>query len=215
MAQIWKRGHTGGPRVRPPRFRVGGFSIALAGETECGDSWLFQEGARVGRLIVADGLGHGLLAAEASQAAIRTALDQPEEPALALLERIHGALRSTRGAAVGIAEIDPSSRVLHFVGIGNISAAIVPPSGPVRHLMSHSGTAGHEVRKIAKFSSPWDSGSLLLMHSDGLQTHWSFDNYPGLLGRHPSLIAGVMFRDYARTRDDVTVVAAQEARLEP
>jgi anti-sigma regulatory factor (Ser/Thr protein kinase) len=214
MAQIWKRGHNGGPRVPPPRFRYGGVSVALAGQDDCGDSWLFQEGARIGRVTVADGLGHGLLAADASRAAIRTALEQPDESGHGLMERIHGALRSTRGAAVAVAEIDPPSRVVHFVGVGNIGAAIVPRSGPLRHLVSHSGTAGHEVRKIAKYSSPWDSGSLLLMYSDGLQSHWSLDHYPGLLERHPSLIAGVLYRDYGRDRDDVTVVAAQEARLE-
>ncbi len=65
-----------------------------------------------------------------------------------------------------------------------------------------------------EFTYPWDSCSLLLMHSDGLQTQWSFDSYPGLLERHPSLIAGVLYRDYARGRDDVTVVVAQEARAE-
>ena len=35
--------------------------------------------------------------------------------------------------------------------------------------------------------------------------------YPGLLERHPSLVAGVLWRDLARRRDDVTVVVAKEA----
>jgi hypothetical protein len=209
MAQVWRRPAAGAHRVAP-QFRIGGVSVALAGEDDCGDSWLFQEGSRGGRLTVADGLGHGPLAADASQAAIRTAREQLQEPAPALLERIHGALRSTRGAAVAVAEIDPTSRVVRFAGIGNISAAIVPESGPIRHLISHAGTAGHELRKIVQFSSPWDSRSLLRMHSDGLQTHWSLDNYPGLLERHPSLVAGALFRDYARRRDDVTVVVARQ-----
>ena len=163
------------------------------------------------RLIVADGLGHGPLAADAARAAIRTAREQPNEPAPALLERIHGALRATRGAAVAVAEIDSPAQILRFAGVGNITAAIVPGSGPVRHLVSHAGTAGHEVRRISEFTSPWSSRSLLLMHSDGLQTRWSFDSYPGLLERHPSLIAGVLYRDYARGRDDVTVVLVREA----
>jgi hypothetical protein len=47
------------------------------------------------------------------------------------------------------------------------------------------------------------------MHSDGLSAHWSLDKYPGLFQRHPSVIAGVLFRDFRRTRDDVTVVAAR------
>jgi hypothetical protein len=48
------------------------------------------------------------------------------------------------------------------------------------------------------------------MHSDGLATQWNLDQYPGLADRHPSLIAGVLYRDFARGRDDVTVVVAKK-----
>jgi hypothetical protein len=40
--------------------------------------------------------------------------------------------------------------------------------------------------------------------SDGLGTHWSLDAYPGLSGRHPTLIAAVLYRDFDRGRDDVS-----------
>ena len=48
------------------------------------------------------------------------------------------------------------------------------------------------------------------MHSDGLQTKWKLDAYPGLQMRHPSLVAAVLYRDYRRGRDDVTVLVARE-----
>ena len=48
------------------------------------------------------------------------------------------------------------------------------------------------------------------MHSDGLGTHWDLASYPGLRTRHPSVIAGVLYRDFSRRRDDVTVVVAKE-----
>jgi serine phosphatase RsbU (regulator of sigma subunit) len=182
----------------------------MAGEQECGDDWVFQEIGRGGRMTVADGLGHGENAAIAARAAIRTAREHVSEPAHSLLERIHGALRHTRGATVAVAEIDLAAQVVHFAGVGNIAAAVVTASGMMRRLVSLAGTAGHEVRKMVEFTCPWESGALLLMHSDGLQTHWSFDSYPGLLNRHPSLIAGVLYRDHARGRDDVTVVVARE-----
>jgi anti-sigma regulatory factor (Ser/Thr protein kinase) len=212
MAQVWKRGPAGGPPVSPPRFSVSGVSVALQGEEESGDDWIFQENGHCARLTLADGLGHGALAADAARAAVRTAREQLHQPAPALLEQMHGALRSTRGAAVAVAEIDPPAQILRFAGVGNIAATIVPQSGPARHLVSHAGTAGHELRKIMEYTYPWDSRSLLVMHSDGLQTQWSFERYPGLIERHPSLIAGVLYRDYTRRRDDVTVVVAREAR---
>jgi anti-sigma regulatory factor (Ser/Thr protein kinase) len=211
MAQIWNR-NGGGARLpaAPPRFRIGGVCIPLPGETQSGDGWIFQEDLRGGRITMADGLGHGVGAAAASQAAIRTALEQTQVSAPDLLKRIHGALRPTVGAAVAVAEVDGTAQVVRFAGIGNIGAVVVPPSGPMRHLVSYGGTAGHQVHKIHEFTYPWDSECLLVMHSDGLISHWSFDAYPGLMLRHPSVIAGVLYRDYVRGKDDVTVVVAQE-----
>jgi hypothetical protein len=48
------------------------------------------------------------------------------------------------------------------------------------------------------------------MYSDGLGTQWDLGAYPGLRGRHPSIIAAVLYRDFSRRRDDVTVVVARE-----
>jgi hypothetical protein len=50
------------------------------------------------------------------------------------------------------------------------------------------------------------------MFSDGLTTRWDLTAYPGLAHRSPALIAGVLYRDFSRRRDDVTVVVARERR---
>jgi hypothetical protein len=65
------------------------------------------------------------------------------------------------------------------------------------------------VRHITEFTYPWPDDALLILHTDGLSGRWSLDAYPGLARRHPSLVAGVLFRDWDRGRDDVTVVAAR------
>ena len=56
---------------------------------------------------------------------------------------------------------------------------------------------------------PVPERGLLIMHSDGLQSRWSLEKYAGLVGQHPGVIAGVLYRDYTRGRDDVTVAAVQ------
>ena len=213
LAQIWRQGN--GWHKPSPRFRVGGVCVPMPGEEDCGDAWIDQQPSATARLTVADGLGHGPAAADAARAAIRTARENENDPGPSLLERIHGALRATRGAAVAVAEIDSPAQLLRFTGVGNIAAVVVPEHGSPRRLVSLAGTAGHEVRKISEFSYPWNSQSVLVMHSDGLQTQWSFDPYPGLRERHPSLIAGVLYRDYVRGRDDATVVVAREAQPLP
>ena len=209
LAQIWSKSNPQVPSAA--KFQVGAVSAAKAGEPVCGDSWGFVELAGgVGRLTVADGLGHGIFAADASRAAVRIGGDPAVESGPGLIERIHEALRPTRGAAVAVAEIDSSRGVVRYVGIGNIGGSIVSASGAVQHMVSHAGTAGHELHRIVEFQYPWDPNSVLIVHSDGLASHWSLDRYPGLVCRHPSLIAGVLYRDFNRGRDDVTVVVLRE-----
>jgi len=77
-------------------------------------------------------------------------------------------------------------------------------------MVSHNGIAGHSARKIQEFTYPWSSDAFLALYSDGLVTHLDPERYPGLLKRHPDLIAATLYRDYARNRDDVTVVVARE-----
>ena len=49
----------------------------------------------------------------------------------------------------------------------------------------------------------------MILHSDGLTARWDLGAYPGLIGAHPSLIAGILYRDYRRGRDDASVVAVR------
>ncbi len=80
-------------------------------------------------------------------------------------------------------------------------------------MVALSGTAGHEVGAIRGFDYDWPGdGTLLIMHSDGIATHWDLATYPGLAVHHPALVAGVLYRDFSRGRDDATIVVARRAR---
>ena len=59
------------------------------------------------------------------------------------------------------------------------------------------------------FSYAWPEDGLLVLHSDGLSTSTGLESYPGLAARDPVLIAGVLYRDFSRGRDDATVVVAK------
>jgi hypothetical protein len=158
--------------------------------------------------MVADGLGHGPEAAKASNTAVDLLAISPALAPMALIQVAHDSLHSTRGAAVAVAELDLERSLVKFAGIGNIAGTIFA-ADKSRHLASYNGTVGHEMRKIQEFTYPWSADALLVLHSDGLGTHWDLDAYPGLAARHPSLIAGVLYRDFNRGRDDVTVLVAK------
>jgi anti-sigma regulatory factor (Ser/Thr protein kinase) len=187
---------------------VAGLSVAREGEEQCGDAW--EQAAHAGTLalLVADGLGHGAAAAEAAHECVRVFREHAGVAPAACVQALHEALRATRGAAVAVAELDAGRRRLRFAGLGNI-AATVYGEGPARHLVSHHGTAGHVARTIAEYTYPWPPRGVLVMHSDGLASLRDLDPYPGLMERDPGVIAGVLYRDFARRRDDATVVVAR------
>lgn len=127
-------------------------------------------------------------------------------PITDLLQHLHAGLRSTRGAAVALARFDHGEARVVYGGIGNIAGAVVSAAG-VRRMISLNGIAGYGVRKIQSFDYTYTAG-VVVMHSDGLATSWSLDRYPGLINAHPTLIAAVLYRDFARRRDDVAVMVA-------
>jgi hypothetical protein len=157
-------------------------------------------------VLVADGLGHGPLAAAAATAACRVFEGAATREPAELIQLMHAALAGTRGAAVAVARIDAARNVLRYAGIGNISGVVID-RGAARHLVSLHGTVGSALPRLQAYDYPFPEGALLVMHSDGLTTRWTPDQHPGLVTRHPALVAGVLYRDHARRRDDVTVLA--------
>jgi anti-sigma regulatory factor (Ser/Thr protein kinase) len=203
LARFWP-----GQQDRAP-LQYGAVAVAKWGEPACGDAYAIECSTDRATLVVADGLGHGVDAAMAAEEAVRVFRRDARLAPVEILERIHGALRSTRGAAVSVAQINWSTRLVRYAGVGNISAAILAADS-VRRLVSHNGTVGHELRKLQEFQYPWPEHATLIMHSDGLGSHWDLDRYAGLLARDPTLIAAVLYRDFERGRDDVSVLVVRE-----
>jgi len=196
--------------ARSAEVVVAGVSVAKHGERVCGDAWNWAGDRERWSVLVADGLGHGPDAAVAAAGAVRIFGASAGEPGADVLAAAHAALRHTRGAAVALAEMRPGTGELRFTGVGNIGGVVLTPQGS-RSLVSHAGIVGHECRKIQTFTYPWTRESVLVLFSDGLQSRWTLDRYPALQRRDPALLAAVLYRDFARGRDDVTVVAGRGA----
>jgi hypothetical protein len=183
--------------------------VPKPGEDVCGDSWSVDDNAAARTLIVADGLGHGPDAAEAAVQAMRVFHRHKDHQVATILEYVHGGLRATRGAAVSVARFDKINESVCFAGLGNVAGTIVDGT-TVKHMVSLAGTAGHNARKVRAFDYPFKHG-LVILHSDGLSSSWSLDRYRGADSIHPTLLAAMLYRDFARRNDDVTVLVASGA----
>ncbi|HVI10653.1 MAG TPA: SpoIIE family protein phosphatase, partial [Candidatus Binatia bacterium] len=191
-------------------FSLGLVSLAMRGESVCGDGWGIRSMPDHCFFMVVDGLGHGIFASEAAREAERVLSETHAASGANILRDCHDALKKTRGAAAAVAGISQEKGTLTFAGIGNISATLIDGQSR-RGIASHNGTLGHQVHKIQEFTVPWHPDSILIMHSDGLGSKWDLNQYPGLAGKHPSIVAAMLYRDFHRERDDVTVMVVKNS----
>ena len=185
-------------------IRYGVSQHSLHHDPHCGDAWhLVVETDRFS-VMMADGLGHGEHAERAAHAGESVFAKAAFLDSSVLMNDMHIAMTGSRGGAMAVAQYDASADNLRFTGIGNIGASLISP-GKSRGLASHPGIVGVQFRKAQPFDYAQVAGQLLILYSDGLQSRWNLQDYPGLVHRHPALIAAILHRDFCRGRDDVTV----------
>lgn len=232
-AQFWARSAgevaASGAAAVDPSVATG-VTRPISGETSCGDAWAVRVVADAadsgpGRpvhdgppaavaadapllVMMCDGLGHGPLAALASQAAVKAFRAGPARHPEEVLSAVHSALRGTRGGAVAVARIEPAQGRLLYCGIGNISGFLVGPDSR-SGLLSAPGIVGQQMRRLRTFEVPLVPGSALVMHSDGLSERWTTGALPGLLQHTPVVVAGQLLREAAVRRDDAGIVVAK------
>ena len=51
----------------------------------------------------------------------------------------------------------------------------------------------------------------MVLHSDGLPSHWKWDDFPGMAGKPAGVIAQDMLRALGKPDDDATVLVVRSA----
>lgn len=192
------------------RHGAAGITRALSGETVCGDAYSVRGVADRLSLMVCDGAGHGPLAAAAAREAVRTFEDcaQPVSAPGEVVRRVHQALTGTRGAAIGVAQIDVIAGLVRFAGVGNVAGAVVS-GGDKRSMASIGGIAGFRAPVVRAFEYALPPNSVVVLHSDGLHPRWRADDIAHVLERSPLLIAATLLRDAGLRQDDACVLVAR------
>lgn len=187
---------------------VSGITRPIDGEEQCGDAWAYAERGGRTLLMLADGLGHGELAAIASRAAVAAFETSRATSPAAILKETNTALRSTRGAAAAVVAFDRSAKLLTFSGVGNI-AVWIEHEDERKALVSAAGIVGAYSRPMRDFEMALPEHALIVMHSDGLTSKWTLQGYPGIRVQEPALIAATLLRDAGVHHDDAGVLVAR------
>ncbi|WP_116100881.1 SpoIIE family protein phosphatase [Amycolatopsis thermalba] len=206
----------GEPSPVPGGLRIGSAILTAPGESECGDRWTALTADDSVTIALSDGLGHGQLAARASDAAISTVAAHTELRPARILELMQPSLASTRGATVAVAQLTPAEGRMRFCGVGNVSTRFYPDQDTsVQRIVSRHGIVGTAARPRPSDSVyPWSPRSWLVLHTDGISDKWSSSDWPGLFNHDPATVAGWILGQRGSGRDDacVVVVAGGGAR---
>ena len=209
VCQRWIRpskGSRGGPRLE-----MGAASRSYRNLRENGDAIAFQQWEGYALAGVIDGLGHGQFAQRAAWSARDYVLRHFDQPLDALFRGVGRACRATRGVVMALARFDFGRGGVEIASVGNVGVHLVGSPGDTRIVVRRGivGMSGSPSPVLT--SHTWTAASLLIIHSDGIETHWQRSEVEGLAGAATGLIARKLLETYGRRDDDATVVVAKNA----
>lgn len=195
------------------RREVGILGRPFEGRPPSGDDAIFLRDDGDLLLALADGLGHGPAARDASAAAIEILAAWPSRDPLRQLDDAHEALVGTRGAVMTLVRIDETAASLTHVGVGNVGAQVAGPAQGSRRfagpgLVLGMRTAPRSVRVRAE-EAPLDPRELVILFSDGLATRTRIERGDPLFLAHPIIVADALLRANDRNNDDATIIVAR------
>lgn len=198
------------PGGSAPRVEYAVAGRALPGEPISGDRHVIKPFADGVLIAVIDGLGHGIDAAKAAEAAAAILEAHPDEDVVPLLKRCHQGLRSTRGVVMSIASFNDIAGTMTWGGIGNVEAMLVraPGAGSRRQeaLITRGGIVGYQVSLTTASALPVAAGDTLVLATDGIALGFASEVTPE---DSPQRIADRILKRHAKENDDALVLIAR------
>ncbi|HLO10862.1 MAG TPA: PP2C family serine/threonine-protein phosphatase [Pseudoneobacillus sp.] len=174
------------------------------GRTLCGDSYFFTETEEYFICVVADGLGSGEHAYDASQSVIRMVELNHHQSVDLLMKECNKVLFDKRGAAVSVFKVYFATREFVYSCVGNIRFYLYTPNGRLIYPLPVSGylSGRPQIYHTQKFS--YEQNSKFLIHSDGFVFH----GVKSLLKPYVSVntISDEIERNFGAKNDDATVI---------
>jgi phosphoserine phosphatase RsbX len=178
--------------------------ITKEGNSQCGDSYFYKATDEYFVCVMADGLGSGKYAHEASDAAISVVEEYHHEDVDSLMKRCNAVLYQKRGAAVSIIKVHFASREFVYSCVGNIRFFLYSPLGKLTYPLPVTGYLSGKPQVFNTQRFFYEPESKFLIYSDGFDIH----NAKSLLKRFRSTqsIAEEIKRDHQNVYDDATFI---------
>ncbi len=182
-------------------MKLGSAQRPKVGETVCGDAFVVLPSGSITTVAVADGLGHGPMAAEAAHMFCEFVSVNRDKTLTEIMEGAHRKIRHTRGAAAVLLRIDEKHEQMKFTGIGNIDLQAISQN-PIKPV-SLPGILGKRMKKILEFDYTLSDGDLLILYSDGISSRFEAERYRRL---EPEDMAKKILMEKGKQHDDATCI---------
>lgn len=197
------------PFRKPPVADIRSVVVPKPGETACGDGFYSVSNNDCVKLLLGDGLGHGIEAAAAVQKAGEVFMDLKEDDPVEILRTINVAVKKTRGLVASVAVFSYYAKSWKICGIGNITARINSLDS-IKTYTPYNGIVGLNVpNTLNAVEIPHLKGQHLVMCSDGLKSRWDIIKYPAILRYDLTILCSSLLKDYSRNTDDMSVAACK------
>lgn len=97
---------------------------------------------------------------------------------------------------------------LSMASIGNIETRVFGTLRPMRFEIRR-GIVGVNARDPLVTEHQWEPNFILVMHSDGLSSHWRWHDFPEIAQSPASIIAQQLLNRLAKDNDDATVLVVK------
>lgn len=189
-----------------PGVTIKSLVVKMPGETKSGDGTYYQLLGKYLFLLVADGLGHGVLAHDAVTEAIAVFQNSSSTLAEQRIRLMHEAIKKTRGIVATVGVLNLETKQWNMAGVGNISCkfsnylkakSIIPYNGIIGHTIPNTINS----QQIDALAYPQ-----LVLCSDGIRSKWELGKFPAIARYDLSVQAAALYKDYGRQTDDMSVV---------
>jgi negative regulator of sigma-B (phosphoserine phosphatase) len=195
----------------PAQLEHGVAERALQGEPRSGDRAVFVSYPGGALVAAIDGLGHGVGAGEAADAAAAVLIAHPGEQPEALISRCHRALRRTRGVVMTVAWFELGVPQLRWTGVGNVEGRLVRAAGdgpirPTEGALTKGGVVGYNLPSVKVTQTGLEEGDVIVLATDGIASGFAQDI---AVGGTAQQIADRILDSHGRAADDALVVVVR------
>jgi anti-sigma regulatory factor (Ser/Thr protein kinase) len=193
--------------LQPHLWDLGVYTRPRRLAPENGDAFVIKHWGEELLTGIIDGLGHGEQAQKAALAAQQYVQSHDSQPLERIFSGVGRACKATRGVVMALARFK-SPYHLAFASVGNVEARAWSGFERVPFLAKR-GFLGAQETNVHVQEFAWRPGWLLVLHSDGLRSHWNWEDFPGIEKEPAQLVASKLMRALAAESDDATVLAVR------